>query len=103
MHDGGQLRIAAKPHPSPQFAPFLDPVVGKPLQQAADGDAPFEPCKRQPDANMRPPGKGQVAVRLAGDIEPLRVVENGRVAVGCARNMNAAIKTIFKATTLKPS
>ena len=59
-------------------------IAGKPRQEAADGDAPFQPRHVEADAHVRARAEGQVTVGLARDVEPVGIGKLGRVAIGRA-------------------
>jgi hypothetical protein len=54
------------------------------LQQAADGDLRFHPRQRHSGTSVNAGAEGEMAIRLAPDIETIRIVELGRIAIGRA-------------------
>src|SRR5689334_13497890 len=59
-------------------------VVRKSREEAADGHSPFEPRQVETGARVDARAEGDVPVRLAGDVETVRIFELCRIPVGRA-------------------
>ena len=74
----------AKAHASTASGFAVQAIRRKTLHEAADGDTRLESRERQPGALMDTEAKREMPVRIAADIEAVRIRELLRIAIGRA-------------------